>query len=255
MAGATLSTFTGGWLTMAQQDAVVGYPAQETYTGPVESDHSGGGEPDTPRTGPPAGTAAPGYGSEPYSDDLSGGIITDSVRELGYSAPMADINAQVLPFGPSGPVADTHGGDTGGVERTTQVALPRSPGWWRRTIAMQTFNRQAQVTDTAGWAQSAPNGRQDLNQDQGQDAQGYDPRWLPYSARPITAKLAAEAYPLHDQAGGYIPDGQLPDMYAQGGQGNFIYTVPPDPSVSVQATAAGPAATAQPALGMEYVGG
>ena len=35
----TLSTLSGAWLTTAQQNAVVGYPAAETYPGPVSEPH------------------------------------------------------------------------------------------------------------------------------------------------------------------------------------------------------------------------
>ena len=240
MAVGQLSTLTGAWLTTAQQNAVVGYPAAETYPGPVSEPHDpvATGEPlvrNEALTGQPPGPAFP---SEPVPDLPAGGVIGDTVAELWHSAPIASFDAQTEPFAPPGPIAPTHGDDTGGTWRTEHFTEPQSPGWYRRTAVMQTFNRQSFVTDTAGWDQLAPNGRQDLIQDQGQ---ALDPatRWLPYSERPITARFAAEAYPILDPAGGpYNPSGQLTDLYAMGGQGNTVYEAPPDPATMVQAPAA-----------------
>lgn len=247
-----LTTFTGGWLTTAQQDAVIGYPAGETYPGPVSEDHSGSGEISRPgRAGPPDGTAAPGFPSEVIDVQDGGGIVTDTAAQLGHSAPVAPFDAQPKQFAPSGPVADTHGLDTGGTYRAESVPQPRSPGWFRRVLTGQTMNRQSFATDTAGWQQNTPNDRTNLDQYQGQDADGYDPMTIPYSERPVTANFAAEAYPLTGTPGGYTPDGSLPDMAAQGGQGNFGYTSPPDPTVNVQPVSVQPAAQ----LGMEYLGG
>jgi len=252
---AGLSTFSGAWLTTAQQDAVIGYPDAPEWPGPVSEDHAGGPADLPGRAGPLTGQTAPeGFPGEVITPNRAGGQVTDTVAALGHSAPMTDFASQTEPFAPPGPIKDTHGMDTGGTYRTEHVPMPRSPGWWRRTVAMQTWNRQSQVTDTAGWQQNVPNDRRDLIQDQGQDAGGYDPKWLPYSERPLRAKFAAEAYPILDPAGGWTPQGALPDMAAMGGQGNYGYTAPPDPVVNV---APPPAAVpyAQSALGMEYVSG
>ena len=240
MAVGQLSTLSGAWLTTAQQNAVVGYPAAETYPGPVSEPHDpvATGEPlvrNEALTGQPGGPAFP---SEPVPDLPQGGVIGDTVDQYGHAAPIASFDAQCEPFAPPGPIADTHGYDTGGTYRTEHFTLPSSPGWYRRTATMQTFNRQSFVTDTAGWDQTAPNDRQDLIQDQGQ---ALDPatRWLPYSERPITARFAAEAYPILDPAGGpYNPSGQLTDLYARGGQGNLVYEAPPDPQTNVIPAAA-----------------
>jgi hypothetical protein len=253
-AGSSLTTFSGAWLTIAEQNAVVGYPAAETYPGPVTTDHSTADKGDTlsrnePLQGAPEGAAFPG---EVIPQPSGAGVVADTAAELGHSAPMASFDAQTVPFAPPGPVADTHGLDTGGTYRTEHVPMPRSPGWWRRVITMQTYNRQAQVTDTAGWDQLAVNDRLDHIQDQGQNADAYDPRWLPYSERPVTAKLAAEAFPVQDAAGGYIPVSGLSDRTPMGGQGNLVYEAPPDPAVNVQpAPQAAPVAAPDPV--MEYV--
>jgi hypothetical protein len=235
-----ISTLSGAWLTTAQQNAVIGYPAAETYPGPVSEPHDpvATGEPlirNEALTGQPGGPAFP---SEPVPETPQGGVIGDTVGELWHSGPVASFDAQCEPFAPPGPIAPTHGGDTGGTWRTEHFTEPSSPGWYRRTATMQTFNRQSFVTDTAGWEQTSPNDRQDLIQDQGQ---ALDPatRWLPYSERPITARFAAEAYPILDPAGGpYNPSGQLTDLYAMGGQGNLVYEAPPDPQTNVIPAAA-----------------
>lgn len=250
MAVGQLSQLSGAWLTTAQQNAVIGYPAAETYPGPVSEPHDpvATGEPlvrNEALTGQPAGPAFP---AEPVPDMLQGGVIGDTVGELGHSAPVASFDAQCEPFAPPGPIASTHGGDTGGTYRTEHLTEPSSPGWYRRTAVMQTFNRQSFTTDGAGWRQNAPNDRQDLNQDQGQ---ALDPgtRWLPYSERPIPARFATVAYPIMDPPGGpYNPAGQLTDLYAMGGQGNVVYEAPPDPLAVVQPQAAAAVLAPDPVL-------
>lgn len=249
------SSLTGAWLTNAQSNAITGYPDSPLYPGPVTADHSDPGPADPGRSGPPGGTPAPEVpypGSLPQPD-LSGGLVADTQAQMGHSAQMAAYDSSAgEPFAPSGPIADSHGYDTGGTERKEHVLQPSSPGWFRRILTGQTFNRQAQVTDTAGWAQSAINGRQNLDQYQGQDADAYDPFVIPYSERPLKANFAAEAHPVEHVPSTYSPSASLPDMYALGGQGNFGYTSPPDPSVSVQAPNAAPPANTSD-MGMEFL--
>jgi len=251
------STFTGNWLTVAQQNAVIGYPDNPEWPGPVSENHADAGVPDPGRSGPPQGAAPPGIPSvdAPPLVDLSGGEDTDSQATVfGYSAPLGPTFSQDTPFAPPGPVSDTHGYDTGGTSRKEHVPVPDSPGWWRRVMTGQTFNRQAQVTDSAGWAISAPNDRVNFNQDQGQNANGYDPFVIPYAERPLKANFAAEAYPLEGGVPGpYGLDGALPDMTGLGGQGNFAYTSPPDPYVTVAAPAGSTPPSYEPSSGLEYV--
>lgn len=245
----------GGWLTVAQEDTVVGYPAQETWPGPATEDHSWAGPADPGRSGPPDGTAppVPAAGTVPQPD-LGGGTIADEVGLYGNSGPMAPFDSSAgVPFAPSGPVAATHGFGTGGTERKEHVPVPRSPGWWRRGSTGQTWNRQAQVTDTAGWDQSAVNDRRNLDQYQGQNANGYDPFTVPYSERPVHANFAATSYPVEAGGGVYGVAG-VPSLDYAGGQGDFAYTTPPDPSVTLVASGAGSAGPAPgPDLGMEYL--
>lgn len=254
--GATGSgSFTGGWLTVAQQNAVIGYPNNPEWPGPVSTDHADAGPTDPGKSGPPSGSPPPPIPSTGPVQvvDTSGGEAGDLVGLLGNSGPIADFDSNAgAPFAPSGPIAPTHGFDTGGTYRTEFVRPPQSPGWFRRVLTGQTFNRQAQVTDNAGWAQLAVNGRTDLDQYQGQDADAYDPFTIPYSERPLLANFAAEAYPVDPITTAYGVDGGLADMYAQGGQGDYAYTSPPDPSVTVAAPAGG---SYEPIAGMEYVSG
>ena len=254
--GATgTAAITGGWLTVAQQQAVTGYPDNPEWPGPITTDHQDPGTADPGKSGPPSGTSPgiPSTGPVPVVD-VSGGVITDQVGSLGHSAPVADFDSSAgQPFAGSGPIAATHGYDTGGTARTEHVPIPQSPGHWRRTATGQTFNRQSQVTDTAGWAQNTANGRTDLNQDQGQNADAYNPFTIPYSERPIRANFAAVAYPLDGIPGVYGVDGDLSDMYPLGGQGNFGYTSPADPVVTIQAPQGASADYAS--LGAEWASG
>lgn len=247
---------SGGWLTAAQENAVIGYPAQETYPGPITGNHEDPGPADPGRSGPPDGPVPPSpyQGLSPELADLSGGEAGDLVADLGHSAPMAAFDSSAgEAFAPSGPVADTHGYDTGGTERKEHVPVPKSPGWWRVALGGQTWNRQAQVTDDKGWHLSAVNDRRNLNQNQGQNADGYDPRVIPYSERPVLANFAHEAYPVGPSPSIYGVDGTLPDMAPFGGQGDFVYTQPADPSATLAPAVSGPAP--QPALGMEFLSG
>jgi hypothetical protein len=248
-----LSQLSGAWLTTAQQNAVVGYPAAETYPGPVSEPHDpvSTGEPLVRNEALTGQLEGPAFTAEPVPEVPQGGVIGDTVAQFGNSAPTASFDAQTEPFAPAGPVGATHGYDTGGTWRTEHFTEPSSPGWYRRTATMQTFNRQSFVTDTAGWGQTVPNDRQDLIQDQGQ-ALDAGTRWLPYSERPITARFAAEAYPILDQPGGpYNPAGELTNLYAMGGQGNLVYEAPPDPLANVHNPVSAPAPASDPV--MEFV--
>lgn len=248
------SSFAGGWLSVAQQNATIGYPDNPEWPGPVSENHGDVGTQPIP--------GRDGLSGAPYSPvpevpgerlvTIEGGNASDTVGLLGHSAPVADFDSNAGdPFAPMGAIADTHGYDTGGTDRTEQVPVPHSPGWFRRVMTGQTWNRQAQVTTTEGWAVSAPNDRQNLNQDQGQNADAYDPFTVPYSERPIKANYAHEAVPVETIGGPYGPDGNLADMAGLGGQGNYGYTSPPDPAV----TLATPAGSSDQTLGMEYVSG
>lgn len=252
--GGTLNVISVPSLNVAQLNAVTGYPAQETYPGAITTDHSGTGQTEGNRVpGPGGGAAPPGFPSQAYQPDLSSGEAGDSQAQFGHAAEIAPFDNQRVPFAPPGVLDPVHTVDTGGTHRTEHVPMPRSPGWWRRTIGMQTFNRQSFVTDTSGWQQNVPNGRMDLNQDQGQNADGYHPFTLPYSERPIRAKFAYEAFPVETASSVYGVNAVLDGPQLMGGQGNTVYEAPPDPTVNVQPVQQ--TATSQPTLGMEYVSG
>jgi hypothetical protein len=253
-------SLSGSWLTVAQQNQVVGGVVSPVYPGPVSENHENAGVVNPGKSGPPEGPPGPDIPAtgQPQVLDLSGGEILDQVADLGHSAPIAPTFSQTEPFAPPGPIQDTHGYDTGGTQRKEHVPVPRSPGWFRRVLTGQTFNRQAQVTDDKGWQVNTPNGRVNFDQTQGQNANGYDPFTIPYSERPIRANFAQEAYPVDGISSVYGVDGQLPDLAGQGGQGNLGYTSPPDPSVVLTTEPAGtpgPWSGAAPDIGMEYVSG
>lgn len=249
---------SGGWLTVAQQNSVIGYPNNPEWPGPIPDTHGPGAGPLPPgRDGlsgqaPPPIPVVPG----PQFPDLSGGQITDTVVETfgEHGAPMAPAFSQAEPFAPPGPIIDTHGYDTGGVERTEHVPVVHAPGWFRRVLTGQTYNRQSYTTTPEGWDVSAVNGRQDLDQYQGQNANAYDPFTIPYSERPIKANFAAEAFPIASGSGAYYPDGHLADMAGLGGQGNYGYTTPPDPAVITDpSVTAGQQVQASPLTGLEFL--
>jgi hypothetical protein len=215
------SSLAGAWLTAAESDSITGYPAQETYPGATGENHLDAGVADPGRSGPPQGQAQPPIPSTPGVPltDLSGGEAGDTqATTLGRSAPMAAFDSSAGDaFAPSGPIADTHCDGTGGTDRKAHVPLARSPGWFRLTLRGQTWNRQAQVTDNKGWQLNSPNDRTNLDEIQGQNANGYDPFVIPYSERPVRANFAAEAYPVNNEGGVYAVDGSLPNMGALGG--------------------------------------
>lgn len=258
MAGALSTAFSGAWMSVAQEDAVTGWPAAETYPGAITTDHGrDSGPPESPgRAGPLSGQPSPsGYPGSELPQTPADGIVTDTATVSKHAAPTAGF-PQTEPFAPPGPVADTHGLDTGGTWRTEHVLMPQARGWRRWVRTMQTWHRQdAFHTTTTGWRVSEPNGREDHDQYQTVDYAGYDPRWIPYSERPIQAKFAVTAHPVTDPSGGYIPSAALPDMTPAGGQGNWAYSSPGDPAVTIQGPAGAAAVSPGAALGMEYVGG
>jgi hypothetical protein len=217
---------------------VVGTVAAPEYPGPITTDHAGGPEPYAP--GSPAGPipgVSPSIGffeMPPYFGDIPG-EIGDTSALLGHEAPQAtfDSNAGEPFAGGSGPVADTHEFDTGGTYRTQHVIQPKAGSWWRRTLTGETYNN-TDTYDSTGKVISTDNGRQDFDQYQGHNADASDPRWIPYSERPIYLNVAHEPVPFgEDSPGVYTPQGQLSPVGPQfWTDTSNIYETPPDPAVS-----------------------
>lgn len=228
---------SSSWLTQAQEDAAVGQVESPIYPGPVSEDHSGG--PETVPGREPVG----GQDPSPFAPDQTGEFVSDGGGQFpefpdsGHGAPVAPFEAQGDFLQGSGPLADTHSYDSGGVERVEHVPMPDGGVWTRMTLQDMTFDSQAQVTDTKGWRQNVPTGRSDLDQYQYNDSDAYNPFEVPYSERPIQANFAYEPVALDGTPDAYTPDGQLPQMVATGGQGNAVYTEPPDPEMVTAATA------------------
>jgi hypothetical protein len=215
------------------------------YPGPITTDHASGPAYERPGgpQGPPSGSSAtvswfahmPGFGDIP-GDPAQEAAIAESAA-YGHAAPQATFDSNAGgPHMSSGPIAmEIHGFDTGGTDRKFDVSQPNpGPGWWRRTLSGQTYNKQAQVTDTAGWNQSTPNDRTDHDQYQGHDANASQPRWIPYSERPVKLNIAHEAVPFgEDSHGAYAPSGQLgqvgPLFWTDE---SVVYQSPPDPATS-----------------------
>ncbi len=57
MAATGTSSFTGNWLTVAEQNATTGYPDAPEWPGPVNENHQDPGPADPGRSGPPSGMA------------------------------------------------------------------------------------------------------------------------------------------------------------------------------------------------------
>lgn len=221
----------GAWLTQAQQDAAVGQVVTPVWPGPVSENHAGGPE-TVPGRDPEGGQQASPIPPDQADTVSGGGGHFAEYPDTGHGGPVAPFATQGAFFGGSGPIVDTHSGDTGGVERKEHVIQPQAKGWFRRVLSGMTYDSQAQVTDTMGWRQNVPAGRTDLDQYQGQDADAYDPFLVPYSERPVHANFAYEAVPLTGTPGAYIPSGQLPEMIPTGGQGNLVYVEPDDPEMT-----------------------
>lgn len=230
------------WLTTAQEGGLSGAQvANPIYPGAVTTDHAGGSE-TVPGRDPVGGQDASQLPPDTGSSDVSGGGGQFPEYDYtGHSAPMADFDAQPLPFAPPGPIADTHSEDTGGYNRRTYVAPPTAKGWMRRTLTGQTMDSQSYSYTPEGFRINVPAGRTDYDQYQGQDADAYDPFIIGYSERPIYANLAYESQAMTNAQNAYTPSGQLPDFTPTGGQGDALYVTPDDPPVNSQATAAEPA--------------
>jgi hypothetical protein len=224
----------------SDQQIQVGTVATPLYPGPITEDHSGGPESYAPGSpsGPPMGTASilSYFDLPPVIDDIPG-ELGDTAAVYGHAAPIADYDSNAgEPFTSSGPIADTHGFDTGGTERKFSVIQPRAGTWWRRTIPGQTWNKTVTYDET-GKIISTDNNRTDFDQYQGHDADASDPKWIPYSERPVYLNIAHAPVAVGtDQQTAYTPSLDLspvgPLFWTS--ESN-IYETPPDPQVNTAA--------------------
>lgn len=229
----SLSSTLPAW---SDQQIQVGTVATPLYPGPITTDHSGGPESYAPGSpsGPPMGQSSilPYLDPVPVFNDVPG-ELGDTAAIYGHAAPIADFDSNAgAPFTSSGPIADTHGFDTGGVERKFSVIQPNANTWWRRAINGQTWNRTVNY-DVTGKIVSTDNGRNDLDQYQGHDANGYDPMWIPYSERPVFLNIAHAPVPVSTESQTqYTPALDLsPTGPLYWTDESNVYEAPPDPQV------------------------
>jgi hypothetical protein len=235
------SAVDSSWLTQADYtaQAIPGEVVNPIYPGPITEDHSGGPE-TIPGRDPVGGQSVSPLPVDDDSDDVSGGGGGFPDHDTsGHSGPIADFDAQGMPFAGSGPIAPTHDEDTGGVERRENVPVPVAKGW-RRVLNMGTTNKQAYTYTPEGFQVNSPNDRTQDDQYQGDGANGYAPAWVPYSERPLHANLAHLATPVTTPAGAYVAPGGISDMELVGSGGNVAYESPADPFVIPSSTADGP---------------
>lgn len=212
--------------------------ANPVFPGPITTSHAGG--PDEILGRNPVG----GQGDNPIPadsvDDISeGGGYYEGAHPFTHAAPTAAFEAQGNFAQGSGPVSDVHSTDDGGYARKTYVDQPQSQGWLRRTLSGLTWNRQSYNYTPEGFMVNVANNRTDLDQYQVKDYPGYAPYWIPYSERPIYANFAYEAQAINTPPSAYVPSGALPNMTPTGGQGNNVYTAPPNPPVNTSDNSGG----------------
>lgn len=193
----------------------VGNVSTPEFPGPVSEPHSAAPLYEAPGSayGPPSGHSATVsyFEYEPVFEAVPG-KLGDTAAMYGHAAPQATFDSNAGNKYGNGPIADTHGFDTGGTERTTHVPMPRVGKWWRRTLTGQTFNRTVDY-DPTGKIISTDNGRTDFDQYQGHNADAYDPYWIPYSERPIKLNIAHEPVPFStDSTNVPVPGGQLGEV-------------------------------------------
>jgi hypothetical protein len=221
----------------SDSQTVVGSVATPRYPGPIESDHSGGPQTRAPGSveGPPDGQGYVGYHEElPEFSDIAGSLGDTAPDMYGHAAPVADFDSSAGNQFGSGPIADTHSVDTGGVERKSTVLMPRVGNWFRRTLTGQTYNRESYSYDSTGKMINTPNDRIDLDQYQGHNADAYDPYWQQYGERPVLLNVAHEPVPFSTPGlNPYSPAGDLgpvgPQFWTD--QSN-VYEAPPDPQAN-----------------------
>jgi hypothetical protein len=217
----------------------VAWPGAERYPGAVSPDEYGPGSFTPPGGG--AGPTATAPGPQPFGAELPpepmGGGYDDTVWASGHNGPQVPWDSSAgRPFAPSGALdPELHSQDTGGVWKREHV-IPAGIGKLsRRAPAAQTYDRLSATQQSIGL--TAPNNRQDLDQYQDWDPDGYAPWSIPYSERPIFNNVAYQPVATTDPGTAYGAAGALPDMSPYDYQA-VAYQAPPDPSVQPAPAAA-----------------
>lgn len=242
------SFFSGASTTPAAQSAVllsnndlvnqqVANPAQERYPGAVNPNQYGpGSATDHPYAAPKNQPPEPFTARTPQS--VSGGGWQDTAWMSGHDAPQVPWDSQnqgeSIYRGPGAVNPELHADDTGGVFRHTYATPPVIGSLRRHTMYGQTTIRQSGDTLIRD-GQTAPNNRQDMDQQQWWNSDGYAPHPVPYAERPIMNNVAYESIPTNDPGNQYSPSGNLtgnaPHSYAA-----ETYGAPPDPYVGQPGT-------------------
>lgn len=220
-------------------NVAVGYPAPETYPGPVDPVQYTDAGPAYPVEGPAAGpwVLDDWTGSVPVQ--APGGGTGDTSWTTGTDAPMTAWDSSAgAPFAPSGALnPDLHGQDTGAVFAAQHVPAAFIGSLTRHTGTGQTWNREYAFEPVQGQYVPAPNGRTDMDQAQYWDpAPGDGGGWAPwdpgYSERPVLNNLAYQATPVTQTEGIYGVSGDLPDRSQWQAYAAQAYEAPPDPAVA-----------------------
>ena len=199
-----------------------------------------------------------GYGPAEYGDPMASPappVVPTAVNPLGPGAPVTAPGAPGTMYDGDGsgawPALPGSGDGRIWLDRgdgfpqglfETQAPNTDGPGMWNDSVPYQTWDALSQHTDTAGWAQNVPNGRQSARNTFGQSNPLNNPTWYGYGENPALAHLAISAVPYTaDVPAGRSPgfsNGQLPDWTATGGQGSTAYETPaPPPASAAPATA------------------
>jgi hypothetical protein len=214
-----------------------GSPAAERYPGAVSPDQYAAGRPGALLQGGPAGPAEGTWGTQPFGGgpvpmESPGGGYQDASWTTGHDGPQSPWDSSAgAAFAPSGALdPDLHGEDLGAAYVRERV-IPASIGkLTRRTMTGQTTVTQAEtLTEKVG---TSPNGRQDLDQQQWHDPDGYNPWTIPYAERPVLNNLAHEAVPFDPITTAYGVSGYLPDRSPYDAGLAVAYEAPPDPAVT-----------------------
>jgi hypothetical protein len=107
------------------------------------------------------------------------------------------------------------------------------PGQWNSYNGNYAgYDALSQATDTAGWKQNVPTGRNASRNTFGQSNPDNNPTWYPFGVRPVQPHFAVTA---SDFTAGTVEGtpgityGTLPDWSQTGGQGNTAYETPGPP--------------------------
>lgn len=191
------------WLTVAQNAA-----AQPVETGP-------GGDAPNP---------AVMTGDNPFPDEQieyapnAGEFLAEPV----YPWPYAGDNAGMPIQTPVGYGDEEH---QGALERPDTF-----PGMGVRVNTYPGHDAHSQDTDTAGWDQYTPTGREAVSVIAQNDYLGYDPAWMEPSVSPAEKRFAVTAIPVENpETGDLVP---LPDMSPMGSQGSGVYVAPGPPATT-----------------------